>query len=346
MRKAKKANSRFDFVIQNNILSKSKRSQVSILVLVLIILIILIAILIVWNLVVPLVREKSEEVEPRSFIIKLDIEEVILFETGALKVRVNRGSGKGEINGLKFVFNGEGQSASETIENNLLEELETKTYSFSPVLGIGKIDSVSVVPVIGNNLGMESKSEISEVIKIPLGLVSWWRFDNEQDFVDGNNGVLISGASFVDGRLVSGAGDYFNVQENSNLDINDKLALSFWIKTNVDSGVIIRKQGNYRVSLVDKKIEFSFSNGNIQTINELDVGWNHVLISLDVGGIKKIYINNELELFQVNYNFNVNDNNLTIGEISGEFDEVMFFNEALAVGEAEAIYDNQKDSFV
>ena len=100
-------------------MKEMKKAQVSILVLVLIILIGLIAILIVWNLVVPLVREKGEEVEPGSFIINLDVEEVILFETGALKVTVNRGSGKGEINGLKFVFNGVGQSASETIENNL-----------------------------------------------------------------------------------------------------------------------------------------------------------------------------------------------------------------------------------
>lgn len=325
---------------------KNIKSQVSILVLVLIILIALISILIVWNLVVPLVREKGEEVETGSFIINLDVEEVILFETGALKVTVNRGSGKGEINGLKFVFKGEGQSYSETVEADLIEELETKTYSFGPVIGIGKIKSVSVVPIIGKNLGMESESEVSEIIEIPNGLVSWWRFDNEQDFVDGNNGILTNGASFVDGRLVSGIGDYFNIQENSNLDINDKLALSFWIKSNADSGVIIRKQGNYGVSLVDKKIEFSFSDGNIQTINELGGGWNHVLISVDVGGIKKIYINNELELFQVNYNFNSNDNNLTIGEISGELDEVMFFNEALAIGEAEAIYDNQKGEFV
>ena len=68
MRKEKKSNSRFDSVIRNNILSKSKRSQVSVLVLVLIILIILISVLVVWNLVVPLVREKGEEVETSSFL--------------------------------------------------------------------------------------------------------------------------------------------------------------------------------------------------------------------------------------------------------------------------------------
>lgn len=327
-------------------MKKEKKAQAGVLVLVLIILIILISVLIVWNLVVPLVREKGEEVETSSFIIDLDIEEVILFETGTLKVTVNRGSGKGEIDGLKFIFNGEGQSASEIIEDNLLEELETKTYSFSPILGIGKIKSVSVVPVIGNNLGMESKSEVSKIIEIPMGLVSWWRFDNEQDFVGGNNGVLIGGASLVDGKLVSiSAGDYFEVLENSNLDINDKLAISFWIKTNVDSGVIMKKGTNYKVSLVDKKIKFSFSNGHIQTANELDLGWNHVLVSVDVGGVKKIYINNELEIFQTSYNFNTNNDNLIMGRVSGEFDEIMFFSDILAIGEAEAIYNNQKDNF-
>lgn len=325
---------------------KEKKSQVSILVLILIILIILISVLIVWNLVVPLIREKGEEVETSSFIINLDIKEVILFETGALKVTVNRGSGKGEIDGLKFIFNGEGQSASETKEENLPKELETKTYSFSPVLGIGKIQGVSIAPVFGNKLGMESKSDVGKIIEIPKGLVSWWRFDNEQDFVDGNNGVLIGGASLIDSKLASiSAGDYFEVLGNTNLNIDDKIALSFWIKTNEDFGLIMKKGTNYEVSLVDKKIKFSFSNGDIQTANELDLGWNHVLISADVGGVKKIYINNKLETFQVNYNFNTNNDSLVIGQISGEFDEVMFFNDVLAIGEAEAIYNNQKDNF-
>ncbi len=330
-------------------MKKEKKAQVSVLVLVLIILIVLISVLIIWNFVIPIVREQSENVETSQSMIgiKLDIEEVILFETGALKVTVNRGSGKGKFDGLKFVFNGEAQSASETIEENLLEELETKTYSFSPMKDIEEIDSVSVVPVIGDNLGMESKSEISKIIEVPNGLVSWWRFDNEQDFVDGNDGVLINGASLIEGRLVlGGGGDYFEVNEDASLDIINKIALSFWIKTSRDSGVIIEKADNYKVSLVDKKIKFSFSDGDIQTVNELNDGWNHVLISADVGGVKKIYLNKELEIFQESYIFNSNNDDLIIGGFAGELDEIMFFNEPLADLEVNAIYNNQKADFV
>ncbi len=325
----------------------NKHAQTGVVVLVLIILIVLVLVLLIWNVVVPLVREKGEDVETGSFIINLDIEEVVLFETGALRVRVKRGSGKADIDGLRFVFNGEGQSASETIEENLPEELETKTYSFSPILDIGKVKSVFVAPIFGNNLGMEFESEVSKIIEIPGGLVSWWRFEgNADDFVYNNHGELVGNGISVDGRLISqGVGGYVDIAGDNSLDINDKIAISFWIKTNANSGVIMRKTDNYEVSLVDSKIQFSFSDGDIQTINEINNDWNHVLISADVGGIKKIYINNELELFQVNYNFNANDNNLSIGEISGEFDEFMIFNEPLAVAEAEAIYNNQKDGF-
>jgi hypothetical protein len=320
------------------------KAQVGVVVLVLIILIVLVLILIVWNVIIPFISESEEDIEIGSFIMDLEVEEVVLFETGALRVKVNRRVGKGELDSLRFIFNGEGKNEFETIEENLPEELETKTYAFSPVLGIGKIDSVSVVPIVNNKLGRESNSEINKIIEIPGGLVSWWRFDDVNDFLFNNNGELIDEISLNNGRLIS-QGGYFNVLDDASLDINDKMAISFWIKTDSNSGDIIRKGNNYKVSLKGKKIEFSFSDGKIQTKNKINSNWTHVLISADVGGIKKIYINGGLELFQVNYNFNTNDEPLIIGEISGEFDEVMLFNEPLANSEALAIYNNQKENF-
>jgi len=60
-----------------------KRAQSQIMTSVLIILIVLIAVAIVWNFVLPLVGEKSENVDADSITTTLEVEDVVLFTTGA-----------------------------------------------------------------------------------------------------------------------------------------------------------------------------------------------------------------------------------------------------------------------
>jgi hypothetical protein len=267
----------------------------------------------------------------------LEVEEVILFVNGAMKISVNRGAGKGEIEELKFVFSdNQGNSHVETKETDI-KELGTEVFHFSSQ-GLGQIKGVSVYPVIQDKIGREFKVEIGDILEVPAGLVSWWRFDDLNDFVGENNCQLVGGIGVVNGVLDGS----INCGNSASLDIEDKMAISFWIKTDATNGVILEKRGNYKVSLVERKVEFSFSDNTIKTTNEVNNSWNHVVVSVDADAVKKIYINEKLETFQGTYRLEISNDSLFIGEIQGEIDNVMIFNEPLAVGQPETLHAYQK----
>ena len=168
----------------------TKKSQGNILIAVLAILMVLAVIVVVWNFIYPIVTQKSAEADTSFFNVNLNIKEVVLSETGAAKVSIQRGSGEGEISSLKFIFYDEGGQSYTSLQNtNLPKEFETKTYFFSPFSNLKKLKSVSVAPVMNNKLGKESKFSSQPVLNFPRGLVSWWRFDDNRDLVGKNNGI-------------------------------------------------------------------------------------------------------------------------------------------------------------
>jgi hypothetical protein len=319
---------------------ENKRGQVNVIVVILIILIAFVAVMIVWNIVVPLIREEGEDVIIEPLVVKLEVKEVILFTNGALKVSVERGAGRGEITGLNFVFYDElGGSHVETKET-AIEELETEIHSFSPV-PVGKIKEVSVVPVFGKKMGREFKSG-KPVLELPAGLVSWWRFDDTQDFVGDNHGDFANIIDDERGKVASFSGTAMNVGNSADLSVRDKIAISFWIKPSLDQGSIIKKGANYEVSLNGGQIDFSsiLSYGSV----ELDE-WTHVVVSVDWAGTSyaSIYINGENKGGNSLGAPDINNENVLIGEnFQGSIDELMFFNKALSHLEAEGLFNNQK----
>ncbi len=327
---------------------QNKKAQIGIIVLILIILIVIVSVIILWNVINSLVKEKGEEAEIGGGLLAIDlkIEEVIFFETGALKVEVKRGAGKGEIDSLRFIFQDiNGINIIKEEKEVLPEELETKIYNFAP-LGIGKIKSVSIFSVVGGSLGKESKKEASEILKIPNSLVSWWRFDGDtDDFVGDNNGVLIGEASFERGRLfLETLEGHMSIENSTGLDLSDGIGISFWIKTNSNSGSVIKKGENYEVSLSNGKVKFSYTGKERISYLEInDNEWHHIVISMFstyIDGVSDI-------VFDVSGRGIVNEEEVIIGEgLNGFIDEVMIFDKALSGISAEGLFENQKISFI
>ena len=319
-----------------------KKAQVNIISIILIILISLVAVIIFWNVFNPLINQKSEGMGIDSLTINLNVKEVVVTEIGASKVLVSRNVGKGKIDSLIFVFYDEnGNSKTKEIDGSM-GELDTKTYSFIP-MNLGKISSVSVFPVFNKKIGREFQSKSESVLELPKGLVSWWRFDNAEDFVGNNPGNLV-GAE-INGKLVLNGNNYFSVNDDNSLDLNKELTLSLWLNNLGENGELIKKGENYEISLENEKVKFSYSGGNfVESYDVLEQGWNHILISLGEDGFFKMFVNGAAasDFKNLNVNLNINDDSLIIGQgVSGEIDNVMVFNRSLSWIEIQPLYNLQ-----
>ncbi|MDD5191806.1 MAG: hypothetical protein PHH54_03990 [Candidatus Nanoarchaeia archaeon] len=283
-----------------------KKGQVNIVIIALIVLIAAVAILIAWNLIIPLVKEKSQKANINQFSINLEITEVSVFETGASKIIVKRGPGGGQIDNLRFIFYDEnGNSRIENKEG--LSELESKNYDFSQSSEFGKIQKLSVAPVINGNLGLENKAETNNILKIPSGVINWWK--NE-------NGSLIK---------------YYS---DGSLSFDDQMAVSFWIN---GSGEL--DNSDYTIKIENDEVNFSCSGESFGSNQGFVEGWNHIVISI-APAFLLIYINNNLVYSgDVPAALSVINLDLTI---SGKFDNIMLFNKALSSPEIEGIYVYQK----
>jgi len=166
---------------------KNRKAQVSVIALILIVMIAIVSIAIAWNVLGPLIASRSDEVDIGKFTTTLEIKDAFLFVNGASQITVRRGTGGEELSAMKFVFYDKNENSYvETEETNLINQLETRTYNFGPV-PLGNVKKVSVFPVFDKNIGMEYEGKVRDVLEIPQGLVSWWRFEDSQDSVGEND---------------------------------------------------------------------------------------------------------------------------------------------------------------
>jgi len=148
---------------------KNKKSQANILVMILVILMILVLMIVIWNIVYSNVKQSGGKVSIEQFKVKLafDKENAVTIEGEEITVRVHRGTGKGDLKAIKFIFkNDNGDQEIIEITTNLPEELETKPYTFdtSTILGVADITKVSFVPMFEDDnsddiYGMETDDE-------------------------------------------------------------------------------------------------------------------------------------------------------------------------------------------
>ncbi len=274
------------------------KSQGGLIVSVLIILIIFISFLIIYNVIIPLVREKSQGVQVDSFVTDLTIGKASVGSLENSKVTLTRGS-QGELDGIKFVFyDEEGKTAFED-RTDVLGKLETKDYYFSPFGNLKKITKIEVYPIINNNLGIKGESQTTKELSPYLSL-SW------------KNG---------------------ETQPSAGLSFNNNLGISFWVSGDVDKTLL--SQGSYEIKTLNKKIIFSYNEQSFESSNDLTLGKNHVVVSIDT--ISTMYINNILSNSSNSFNDFASSGNLTIGDI----DNLMIFNKSLDLTSVSSLYNSQ-----
>ena len=319
---------------------RNKKAQSQIISVVLIILIVLALIVLVWTFVIPLIRERSEQIDTRGLTTDLEIEEVLLFITGNSKVVVKAGAGDGEILELNFVFLDENGNSHLETKNEIIKSLETKPYSFNPIPDFGEIKEVSVYPVFGKVIGREFKSEVSSFFEVPESSVGWWRFNDNSDFIGENNGNVVDGSLNEEGELVVNDGVGFRIENSSNLDLSDNFAISLWVYPEGGDGELISKGDNYNISLVNSEVIFSYGGINVKS-DFLNQGeWSHVLVNKDDLGLR-IYLNGVSLGGDTSDPIPIgNDDPVLIGSnFNGKIDDVMIFNKNLHPTQIDSIYN-------
>lgn len=292
----------------------NKFAQVNVIALILIISIVLVLALIVWNFVLPIVQ-RSQNIEIGSLGINLEITKIIVGENGVIKIDVNRKSGGDSIDRLKFVFYDENGN-SKTRDESKIEVLETKTYSFAFMEGLGKINRIEIFPIVGTNLGISVGGQPGDSLEVPSGVVSWWKFDSETN-------------------------TFFEYYSDNGLNFNeDKLGISFWINNTHGQESLIRYSGTNNITIQNDKLIFNYGGISNESLEELNYGWNHVSLSISPE-FSKIYINNYAEVFPGTPSSSEGFN-LTSGSFSGNFQDIMIFNKPLSSLEVNGIYVYQR----
>jgi len=169
---------------------------------------------------------------------------------------------------------------------------------------------------------------VMPVLSQPLGMVSYWKFDEgsgsaASDSVDANHGTIY-GASWTAGQVgnalsFDGADDYVLVEDAPVLRITTPITLEAWIyQTGIGSGwggygVIVQKGGGtwtgepdsgYDLAVTPDYLLFALGDGtpwqidkNIITIPASEVSWNswHHVVGLWNGSAMKIYLDGILK---------------------------------------------------
>ena len=329
-----------------------KNAQAGIIVAIVLILVAIIAIIVLWNIFNPLVSSKTKDINIDPLKTNIQIKEVSLFLTGQYNIKVERGNDNNKIDSLVFIISDEkGSTYSENVSENLPNFLETKTYLFSPISGFGKINKISVYPIIDGKVGIESSFDSSKILNIPSGLVSW--FSLSEDFKDSvgiNNGALYGDVSFGEYNLKKSA--YFNSGKvdfgnDLSLDLKNEFAISFWIMINSKSGLILEKGAvnpNYKIGINDDgTLNFSYSNSgtikNFKSMGDISDGnWHNVVITnmaFDLDGSPDGILGS-------NDQFDINNLDLVVGEgLNGSLKDIMIFNKSLDSNQAESIFNLQ-----
>jgi flagellin-like protein len=318
----------------------NKKGQSETISVILLILIAIVSVVIIWNVVNPLITEKGGEIDISKITTNLNIKEAVRFINGASKVTVQRNMGQGEITSLKFVFyDSNGNSHVETKNSDLINEYETKTYSFGPI-PLEDVAKVSVVPYFKKTSGMEFKAESSGVFEMPSSLVAWWKFDeNSNDFAGSND---CSEVVIVDdnerGKVAKFESTPNKCGNNASLSINNEIGLSFWIKTSGD-GIVIEKGDNYKVSIGDGRVVFNYKGKERKSnLAVNDYQWHYVAISM-----LSTYIDGEADSLSIIEGVSsTNSEEVSIGKFNGYLDEVMIFDNSLSFEQISSMYLMQK----
>jgi len=174
-----------------NLEAKSKKSQSQIIITILIILILLVIIVIVYNVVKKTVETSSREVDIQPLLFKGNLEYSMYGDDGGgnyknILVKVTRGSGGGEINGIKLIFEALDGNRYNYESELYPNELETKEYyinvleidSSGTLVGFNKIKSISIYYLYGEekiSSVLEKKGVDGKTTSPEIGTIKWYK---------------------------------------------------------------------------------------------------------------------------------------------------------------------------
>ena len=332
---------------------KNKNAQSNLIVIVLVIVVTLVAVILAWNILNPLFKEKSKDINLNAVKNEFEIKSASLSVTGAFRVDVQRKSGNLTIDSLKFVFEEESGKNHIEIENGSIPlVLETSSYFFSPIKDFGKIKKITIYPVINGREGIGSSIDSGNIFNIPAGLVSWWKFDNNlEDSIGKNNGIIEGNVQYVNNEnrkavnFISGSVNFGN---DSSLSLDREFAIALWIRVNSKRAEILRKGDsnfNYFIGINENgKANFSYFSGGIVKSKETqkiigDGKWHHIIITN-----LAIYSDGNLDsILNIGGKLKINDNNLTLGrDFDGYISDLMIFNKSLDKVQASSVFNSFK----
>ncbi|MFH1787226.1 MAG: LamG domain-containing protein [archaeon] len=336
-----------------------------------IILLVLVATGILWVVVSNLINSSSEQVQFQGLTIRLEVQKVLVEDSGSIDVLVERLSGKGDITGIKFVVS-DGVNFESFEEDTTISELSEETFTLDYE---GIVKGITVAPIFESKSGKEFVGKIvnkkeftSEEIIESLGGVSWWKLDgNANDEIGGNGGSCGDCPEFIAdlerGKVASF--DYTNKEfisfEDNLVDVsNDDFSISIWVNSSGGSPIINPRifgiKGVYGLQILwlDKKdIGVRIDNGGVNvhrlhTTSNVMVDsdqWYHIVLTVSSATIDKIYVNGEDENLEVIRSYSGTGvssigrghNNLNYNW-NGLIDDVIVFDRVLSEKEVEALY--------
>lgn len=197
----------------------------------------LVAITIIWVVVRNIISSGADEIEVSKFVVDLEIQEVKT-STNGIDIVLKRNAGQGALKEIVFAIS-DGTNTQTFKQEVNIEELEQKTFTVDYT---GPVKTVSVSPVSSSgtqgSVADESIQSGYNAVKLMPGLVSWWKFEgNENDEMGLNNGN--DGGS--DPELVSGKygsalefkniGEVIIVPDSATLRLeNSNMTTVAWVK--------------------------------------------------------------------------------------------------------------------
>ncbi len=145
--------------------SMNKKGLSTLVITVIIVLMALVALGIVWAVISGVLQSSEEEVDFSQSKIRLDLKTVYINEP-SISIKVNRLTGPGEMEGVRFIFS-DGHD-SESIENmTSMEELEEKTFYMAlKSLSSSNLQTVSIAPLIVLSSGNIRIGNVLDTYKI------------------------------------------------------------------------------------------------------------------------------------------------------------------------------------
>ncbi|MFA5020086.1 MAG: LamG-like jellyroll fold domain-containing protein [Candidatus Pacearchaeota archaeon] len=334
----------------------NKKGVSGVIVAVLMLLVVIAAVGIFWAVTMTFIKSTKDEVSLGLKTVDFSIDkENVYYEpdgSGTLKIKVVRGRGSGDFDGVRFTFEDSDGETKSVTKKKELGEMESYVFNINPV----EIEDISFVKITARAMAEDSngKEKYSEISDFVLTGKSFVKDDSlilylplDGDAIDasfGDNDGIVSGATSVSGGIV---GNAYEFQDDANIVSIDSIAfgnnadlnmgtgsftISFWLKNfDFTTNHFVFSKGEAWTANVHG---YDIRGGNgkiIARINDGTLGegvkasfnpgssfnnnsWNHFSLTVD-------RTNNIMAWFVNNVKYNVTD----ISGVSGNLDNVRGF---------------------